>query len=303
MKHLQMILSSCSSMLGFVGIFLHALGIYLLTKPNTLPSNQKLYLINISAAEIAIQIFQTVMLNVMKYPPIYNELTMFQYYFNCLVWICILNLLTIDRFLAIFLNIKYNLYLTKKNTSRAIKTTWFFGGAAYITAVVLQKVLNYDSLKFLHQRLAPLFMILTIIIFSITYIYIYIKLLKINKYVGRSKNSENNNGNSNQINCNQRNRRHCIPFLIVFTFIIFIIIPEATVIALFYVYNFDKYASDWFPLILITHSLGFITDAAVYIFLHPSNRKRFLQLIPCKKNNNINQNNDRIFHLNENRQR
>ena len=90
-------------------ILIHMTGIYLLRQINSLEPTQKLYLIHMSAVEILFAFFQDVLLNLKTFA---EDDTWFQYtsFASHIVgfwWCNIMIMLTVDRFLHVYLNIKY----------------------------------------------------------------------------------------------------------------------------------------------------------------------------------------------------
>ena len=84
--------------------------------------------------------------------------------------------------------------------------------------------------------------------------------------------SNNNNNNSNSF----KKRKFFVPTLIIFTFFLFAIIPDQLHLFLFYIYDIGSVT--FLNAILLLYVVGFICDAAIYIFF-----QKTTYAILCKK--------------------
>ena len=200
---LRLILCILNWILGFISIILHLIGIYLLRKPNQLHKNQIIYLQHLSICEIISQIFICVILVLPNNHSMHNAyaaVVIFNSYFNTLTWLCIAILLTVDRFLEIWLNIKYELHVSNRRTTKALIAVWITNGLSAILAVFFSYVTNADLMKIIHRIILPVFMIIIIGIFVSTYIYIYLKL--------RKQTSLDGNNSVNRLRKKKRRGKH-----------------------------------------------------------------------------------------------
>eukprot|EP00493_Phyllostaurus_siculus_P023707 UN24043 len=104
------------SLFGLLVATVHIFALYLLHKTETLQSNQKLYLVHISALEVIIIALSLLTLYVNIWV---NDTQVQEYSYLAMVsvtfpWMYILTMFTVDRFLQVYLNLKYCSYMTSR---------------------------------------------------------------------------------------------------------------------------------------------------------------------------------------------
>ena len=264
----SVILCSALTILSAFAILLHALGLYLLHKPNSLEVNQKLYLIQMSILEILLIVCQ----NITIYSKIFVKNTLFHEYASLisyavgLSWNNVLIMLTFDRFLQVYLNIKYMLYITERKTKIIIFFCYLVGICFGLLLTVLN-VMLYSGAGIMRSYFYPMYGTILVIIFLVTYLYIYkrIRVVRITQRVQSTNHRRN-----------RQRRGIFVPFWIMFTFIIFILVPGTIFVFVFDTLKYEKYMPYIWRLFW---SIGFISDALIYIIFNEPMRKIFLRLI------------------------
>lgn len=292
---LQITLSAISTFLSFFAVSLHTIGIYLLSKDRTSRHNQGRYLTHLSLTEIILTLNQQVFvhvsctdLNNFTNRTTYDISTIFQTCCVIPLWIYLLVLLTYDRFLEIWLNIKYNMYITEQVTKALIYTGYVLVVIIASTAISLKCFYNMNPLRLIHRTIYPILSGITILSFFIVYAYIFKKVIKRNKICS--------------IDLYKRNysipkRLSCfVPFWIVVSFVSFTVVPEIVLAVVFYGYKLNKFESPYYPLLFIVLTIGVITDALIYIFMNGALRRRF-KTIFCKTSELQNEESSRRFKM------
>ena len=170
----------------------------------------------------------------------------FNYYF-------IMILLTIDRFLVFYLNMKYHFYLPpRKITSLIIVVSMTLFTCTIIAAIFI--ILNKMSRLYYWNMLYLLYVIIDIsYILLVMSVYIYIfSVYKRQKKI--RKNCKDNNDSFKLL----------IPSLLIVTFIIFSIIPDLFLTGAYYQIYYVSDNVKEMPFILFR--IGRIVDPLIYIF-------------------------------------
>ena len=173
--------------------------------------------------------------------------------FLALNYYFIMVLLTADRFLAIYLNIKYQFYLPPKRIMRLVAIVFMILLACATTASVLI-VFNKMNRLYHWNMLYVLFVILDIS-YIVLVISVYTYIFRVFK---RQKKLQTNRANDTD------SFKILIPSLLIVTFVIFTIIPDLFLTG---AYHQIYYVSDTMHKIpFIFFRLGHIVDPLIYIF-------------------------------------
>ena len=171
-----------------------------------------------------------------------EEMSTSNYVGILVIWVAIflsIAILTIDRLIAIKLNIKYNSTITNKTVCFAL---------ALSCIIALLHIVTYWFFDMMRQHY--IFLIWEaglLVIIIVTYIFIAVV----------AKTSHDNfNGQSRQL-------KYHVPVLIVISFVCFVSVPDV-----FRAVGYDH--QTWFALI---YNINFITDALIYIFGSPKTRQ------------------------------
>ena len=175
-------------------------------------------------------------------------------YFS-LTYYFIMYLLTIDRFLVFYLNIRYNLYVTStKLIKLIISTVTIFLATTIIFSVLI--VTQKFTLQWLDHGITTLFLIVDfayIFVVAATYTYIFMV------YRQQSRMRK-----GNQYIRNNDNFKLLIPSLIMGTFIVFTITPELLRGAI--AYGILPFNETFSHLSSIFFKTGWLIDPLIYIF-------------------------------------
>ena len=275
---IEFVLAAGQTVLSLIAIIFHIAGLLALRQTSSTQVNQKVYLIHLSVMEIVFLTSHNI--------PLYMKLTnVNQEVVYCtglavitavaIPWYNLLLALTIDRFLQVYLNIKYQLYVTDKVIKIIIFSCWFIGIALFGILFLLRILYNYNTERLVHGVLYKIFLniyhSLVIIIFLLTYGYIYYQLRKV-------KESKDGMAASSD-----RNRKaNFIPFWIVISFILFILVPESIHICVSLNKQPDTDTAvhdqiEMFIFAMVLFDVGCLVDALLYIFLNEFVRERFLR--------------------------
>ena len=177
-----------------------------------------------------------------------------------------------DRFLEIFINIKYPLYMTRKKMLQLLAMHWIFSFVYSIISLVLVAAEKpFASFQFTYL----LFLILDIMILisSITtYMYFYTKVHNIRRRESQSKE----NGP------NIFTKKFKVPCYIVLTYICF----NLTSTIMMMVSQYMKNKRHGLMLLIFSHvftMVGITSDACIYIFANKNVRKLLSSI--CKNRN------------------
>lgn len=198
--------------LSITSIGLHCLGIHLLRSTPSIHPNEKIILINLSITEIthvfvsdSYQLF--LLFSSTEMPVRYTRICV---YVTGFAWVYIMVSLTLDRFLQVFLNIKYDIHVTQKK----IKATMLASYVISVTLAMVFFVLEVQSgrgYKIVTLIVHPFHGAICLLTFALAYIYIYFKI-----------RSNRRSSNQNPI----RTRKGLfLPFWIVLTYLILIVLP------------------------------------------------------------------------------
>lgn len=259
-----------------IAFFLHAVGFWLLYYTNytlTFSKIQRLYLLNLSFAEILI-CFISVLCQLT--PASLIDVSYYIYYVSfggSFLLYLIYYLITIDRFLIVYLNIKYHAVITMKEVRIAFCICYGISGLVTMTLFVLnpkQKIYEVFSLYIVFPG-NLLFILLTILVYS----YIVFSIHK-----RRSKLA----GSSRQRN-HQSNRLQLLPILLIASFIIFFIIPSVTYTS---IRLSNESTPPWLNVLLeVVYGAGYSTDAILYIFSLEKIKDKFKRQKDTKRSSNI----------------
>ena len=252
----------------------HSFGLWLLYVVKTLPQNQRILIFHLSAIEIVyswIVVIDEPLSNSGKKAIISNFNHFYDFTMPLLVLVMRFAVLSIifDRFLAIFLNIKYPLYVTSKRLAWTIAGEWFISCTCMISLTIHRENEDKDAAE---EILGPLVIVLdTIVVLSAltTYIYFFLKVIKMKMQINDS------NGGQRGVAV----KKFIVPFAMVATFILFNV--TCTVLTVIYLVN-HSVSENTYDLIRDTTILlimaGLLSDALIYIFLQKEVRSRLFTL-------------------------
>ena len=186
-----------------------------------------------------------------------NIFTMLNYYF-------IMALLTIDRLLVFYLNIRY---ASRFNFKKLLKLIFSAVTVSFVTTITILILIilrkrtwqQFESVIYIMFLSSDIAYILLVIV-TYTYIFkVYRRHLKLKKNIQGGNNKEH--------------FKLLVPSLIIGTFLIFFILPD--VLNVTYRYNLVIYSNDLITYVAtILYRIGWIVDPLIYIFYSNCRRKR-----------------------------
>lgn len=298
--------------LSAVASLLHTIGFYVLwnvRQRNPYMATQRLYLMNLSIAEN----FHSTFLGLYNVFYLIGHEDWGTYMFvlaaggGFLWYMSILIMLTVDRFLTVYLNLRYLLVWNVKKTKFVLKLCFFFAFVANIFFLVYldtyEKALRCYSI-FVWFPIDNLFILVSIV----TYIYILVRVLRRNRKTRNSASSLVENSSSQTTTANEQEdqsvksppnvssaisdesisrsptytwKTFTIPFLLIATFILFIGFPDNSY---FYYFILNK------PIPAIVGAVSFafyptgiLCDAVIYILCQQDVRKYLFDRLSCTR--------------------
>ena len=259
-----------------VTALVHILGIYVLIKHSRLIArNQRTYLLSLSASEMSLSIGH-IMLNIVylvcsSHLPKSIWVAVIEIIYYDGVWIVNLTtmiMLTLDRFAEVLLNLKYELYITRRKTLVVVGSIWLFGILTTVTFIILHFIYNIHYFNISYRYIYPILDTVVVSNAIMVYSYIYIKRFNINKQILPS--DQDYALPSNSVGKQRKKRKFFVPFLILITFVLFVYIPD-----LIYFTNISlRNEDDWFTRVsTVLYSINMLLDAVIYIFLQRGVRK------------------------------
>lgn len=267
--------------LDLVVIFVHVIAIRMLisVKTNNVRGSQKLLLLVLCVTELTFSILDinNKGLHLLEYTEYRYIWWMFSISSAVIMYMFVMTLITIDRFMGIYLNIKYDIHWYAKRTKIALTAAFVVSLLSGIPAVIVGLEDPCKVFKFLSLYVYPVLEGIFVVIALFTYFYI-IKQVHKHKKISRKIEKQLRENHIIPFQKPSRNRfRIYVPTLIIITFILFTIGPN--VIKFFYFLNIiqNHYISHIAYLLI---PVGFIADPLIYILNLKPVRTRLKQVIP-----------------------
>ena len=215
---------------------------------------------------------------IFKYFGIVTETTiMFLYYASMLFTV-------IDKFLEIFLNLKYPLYFNVNKATYIISATWLIGIVLCVTVIVSEHLFGY--INHLHRKYFFVsFDILFIIISISCYSYIFVKYTqsRTNPHqIGYSESTENSQIIQTQSTSSSavknifnifRKSRFYISVLLILNFLLLTVIPDLFVFFIIENINHHIHRNIMTVIINILYEISLLVDAWIYIYINKQVRR------------------------------
>ena len=176
--------------------------------------------------------------------------------------IFIMIMITVDRFLEIYLNIKYSIYWSVRKTNVVLIVALLMCCLLFIPLFIVHLRSATAFRKLVTYYIFPTLSLVFLIVFSFSYFYIIKQVLRHRKKTKQiQKQLRTNNTN---LHCKQLNIRFrlFVPTLVIITFILFMICPN--IIGIFVVIELLPIYVLYFTKLFVI--VGFIADAAVFVF-------------------------------------
>ena len=261
-------------------IILHifALSLLLKVKLVSYSASQKYLLVSLSLTELSfgVSMFADIMGNLLGLAEkLHMYLQMFQLIPLYLMYLSIMMILTLDRFLEFRFNIKYPLIWLSKKTLIVLCLLLCISPIIFICMLPISDKINSHRKYLLGYIYAPIACVY-LLLASLTYYQIFKKIQENKKKARELKEcirKDQPNRNANQIQV-------FLPSFIILTFLLFNIFP----ILLMLLYDFVFTEEKWMVgLLIILTLLGWIADPLIYIFNLKSVRKKVLHSFEAAK--------------------
>ena len=267
--------------LDLVVVFVHVIAIRMLiiAKINNVRGSQRLLLLVLCVTELTFSILDinNKGLRLLEYTQYRHIWWMFSISSAVIMYIFVMTLITLDRFMDIYLNIKYDLHWYAKKTKILLTVAFVLSLLSGIPAVIVGLEDPCKVFKFLSLYVYPILEGVFVIIASLTYFYI-IKQVQKHRKISKKIKKQLRENHIIPFQKPSRNRfRIYVPTLIIITFILFTIGPN--VIKFFYFLNIiqSHYISHIAYLLI---PVGFIADPLIYILNLKPVKTKLKQLIP-----------------------
>ena len=267
-------------------IVIHILAITLLVrlKLNNVKGSQKILLIALCVTELSYALID--ILDHICYKLELDPRTFVFFVLNSttvtFMYIFIMTCIVVDRFLEIYLNIKYNILWSSKKTKIVLLIGLVICCLLFIPFIIMELRNRYVTGDTLSRYIYPVIELVFIIIFSLSYFYIIRQVLK---YRRNTKKLEKQlSKNSKVFYHKQSNNRFklFVPTLIVVTFLLFMIGPS--ILRLFVALKLLN-GDVGYRISFVLVPVGFIADPIIYIFSLTAIRSAFKRALPS--NNSV----------------
>ena len=266
-----------------------ALKLMISLKRNNIQGSQRFLLIALCITELTYALVDIARQSceVVRLPRLsYQAIWLFNTTCITFLYIIIMTLITIDRFLEIYLNIKYNIVWSPRKTRIALFIAATLCFLSFITLFLF-------GIKFGNHRVVaatifcyiyPIF----ITAFACTYFYILKKLYKFRANTARLQKQLQANVAGKIHNKESNNRfKIFVPTLIIVTFLLFMVVPNVIRLCAFFEFVKPGIA---YIVSFISIPVGFTLDPCIYIFnlkeVRSAIRKRFCSrnTVRCRDN-------------------
>lgn len=268
-----------------VPILLHIVGLVLLQRTRCAYSNksQWVLLLNLSFAELLFVSFgfTTAMLDMISMETLSFQVLVFHYIGVTLAYFFVIIFITIERFMEVYLNIKYPVYWTVVGTRNVLSVMWFlcitFSLAALLYPDFHEESLNRVCYLFLFPAVELMFLVIGLFVYG----YVLVKLhsnssRQIPYTISNSNSSGRNNRNDISLAHSEREQRKklkafIMPSLFVLTFILFAIVPDQ--LYFYALLTGVKLPESIMLLVPLFYNFAMSSDALVYVLMSPPLRK------------------------------
>ena len=229
-----MLLKNIEILLNVSVILIHTLVLFTLVKfrKNDVKGSQKYLLLTLYLDEVAYSIV-SVTINLLSRAPnitpqIRKHLTICRRALMLLMYYLIMIYITIDRFLVIFLNIKYPLLWPPRKAVYLVLGSFLFSCIISIATSVIWAFYRWSASRIYHLYIYPILAAVFLASFLTTYIYIFQKLRKNwrEKKVLQTQLSQGSRISCSTAAPGKSKFKLYVPTLIIFTFAIFVIVPN-----------------------------------------------------------------------------
>ena len=247
-------------------ILVHVIALRMLisVKNNNVSGTQKLLLIVLCVTELTFTVSDigSTVLHFLELFQFRNVIWMFSISSCIVMYIFVMILITVDRFMEIYLNIKYDIHWCTKKTKVVLAVALAMSLLSGIPAIMVGWREPCDVFKVFTLYVYPILEAVFVIVASFSYFYIIKQVRRHRKVSERiEKQLRENNKRPNQKPRNNRFRIF-VPTLIIITFMLFTIGPN---IIKFCVFLDIIQKENEAHIAYIFIAIGFIADPLIYI--------------------------------------
>ena len=247
-----------------IAIIINVFGIYILQNQKRRDNKQKIILINLSILDITLGIVLLLdtVLDCFKTTVLVTKILKAVTFALYLIYYELLIFISLDRLVCVVLNIKYNYYVTFSRVKKALEIFWLVGLCSFVPLPIFKSKKIIDIYI---KRIFPTLDFIFIVISSITYSVVGLKLKKSNlKFASSTGRKQTQN--------------FIVPFLIILSFSLCFAIPDIVLIFL------DKLdvIKPVVRFILLLSYFNVLLDPLIYIFTIKRLRENALSTLHCR---------------------
>ena len=270
----------------FVAIILHSVGIYFLISSNRHDRNytQQLYIINLSVTEIWFNVLWLLMLPLSKLFTISDSVSAIIKDVQHYVMICIYTMvafvfyatmifITLDRLVAVKLALKYRIYWNTKRAKYLVLGTWLVGCLLFLCILVIYESTGIEFNTPIHLYLYTPINFAFIILATFTYVFIF-------RQYKKSVDMKRTSSRRNKTFVVFYKSRFYLPVIIILTFLLFVILPD---LYLFILTPQSRKSETILSVCLVSYSISNISDGCLYIFLQSNIRNQLWKKCHCNR--------------------
>ena len=164
-----------------IAVILHTVGITLLIKLKR-KRHQDLIIMHLSITELFMCLLDIAQNVIMRYgyvTPVTSQIIYYVIMVNCCFFVVpsflIIITLTLDRFMEVYLNLKYHLYCKNAQVKCILVANWIVGAVLGVVLIALRVTKGTKSLKIVYLVVFPCLQLVFLLIATVTYAYIYQK--------------------------------------------------------------------------------------------------------------------------------
>ena len=278
-------------LLNIVNITLHSLGSYLLINlyQQGLKNSQQVYLINLSICELMLNILEclNIIPDFVSIPKsISYEIQEIQHYiliviFAGMSFVFYMDMvyITLDRLLNVSYKLKYFAYWDELKAKRLLFVTWLIGLLSCVSISLLHYFTEYQwkdlYFKYIYPVLAFAFFLLALVTYSVLFKE-YKRSYKMSRQVRHCRTRKTQHRKVTTVMTVFCKSRFIVSVLIIFSFLIFILVPD--LVYLFFGIVGNNKTDCLIDYYWISYAVANMVDAFIYIFLTPS-----VNSLLCKK--------------------
>lgn len=244
-----------------IGILFHIIGILLIVSKSSEMSNQSILLVHLSVVSLLTLGTNIYAVHHKSFHIFFSHYFIMVYYVAYITYILNLILLTLDRLLMAFVNIRYQSIVTRTKTTVSLIVTWLlaigYGLMVKYASFYKNRYAFVENESFIYNGFVVCFT-------ALSYTAIAIKIKVSARDVHSTRMVKENS------------KKYIIPLVIVFSFFLMNLLPPALQKA--FPDQLTKTQTQYLTIGLIgVNCLNNLSDAIVYIFLQRTIRKRLMR--------------------------